>query len=234
MKYAVIDLGGDMNADELLAYASAQERQLCEHYASCYDGDGIDDTVRVVTPAQPFVPTGDECPIYFHKVTPANAPDGALAVHGVGPNGLPTCDVYRDLIEQANDNPWSAASHEVLESRTDPRLHACVELDDGTIWDRECCDRVESDSYSFPDGPGAGVPLSNFNTPACFEPTGAPGEFYDWMRLSTKPNEVRPGGYAQQFTLGQGWTQVGEKSAYRTELDRRGLSRGARRKARKA
>lgn len=231
MKYAIVDLGGDMNAGELAAYAAAQQTQLNVHYASVYDGDGIDDTVHVSSAAAPFDPKGDECPIYFHKTAPTDGPDaapqGALAVHGLGPNGLPTCDVYRDLIEAANDNVWSAASHEVLESRTDPRLHACVELDDGTIWDREICDRVESDSYEV-----SGVPLSNFNTPACFEPTGVAGEFYDWMKLSTKPNEIREGGYAQEFTLGNGWTEHGEKSAYRAELDRRGLSRGARRRAR--
>lgn len=235
MKYAIVDHSNQKSAIELTAYAAAQTVQLNHHYASCYDGDGDADDVRVTDAAAPLA--DDEAPIHLWGAAPASAPEGALAVHGVGANGLPVCDVYLDLLEQAGQaDEWqAAASHEVLESRADARLHACVELDNGEIWDRECCDRVEAESYPIGvtiDGTPITVRLSNFNTPECFEPCNAPGEFYDWMRLSPTPNLVKAGGYAQQFTLDQGWTQVGSMRGYRAELARRGLSRGARRKAR--
>ncbi len=224
MKFAVVDLSKTILQADLDAYAAAQQTQLRAHYASVYDGDGDQDEVRVAYTGDPLA--AGEVPIALHA-TADGAPEGALAVHGMQPDGTPSCDVYLDLLAQ-DGQPWqTAASHEVLEARTDPRLHACVELDDGTIWDREACDRVEADAY-----PIDNVPMSNFNTPSCWEPAGFEGERYDWLGLSTKPNEVRPGGYAQQFTLEQGWTQVGEMRSYRRALAERGLSRGTKRKAR--
>src|SRR5262249_15786990 len=130
---------------------------------------------------------------------------------------------------------WTSInSHETLEARRDTRLHACIELDDGTIIDCEICDRVEQLSYMID-----GVLLSNFNTPACFEPPPNwhqlikrpmldPGLF-DWMGASHKPNQVLPGGYAQVLVPGRGWTQIGTKAAYRQAIDDLGLGRGTHR-----
>lgn len=228
MRYVVVDLSGSRPAEELAAYAAAQQRQLREHYAACFDGDGDQDVVRVAGPAAglDLAYTADEFPIFLHPTAPAAEGGAALGEHR-----LDGCHVYLDLLAQAGQDWRPTASHEVLEARADRRLHACVELDDGTIWDREVCDRVEADSYLID-----GVPLSNFNAPECFEPppTPTPGVTkYDWMGLSSTPNEVRPGGYAQRFDPQDGWVQVGQMRAYRAELARRGLSRGARRARRR-
>lgn len=219
MKYAVCDLSAAIAADTLAAYAAAQQRQLREQYAECFDGDGVTDEVRVA--ASDDVPATDEILICLEPNAPTDEA-GAIGYHALG-----VIHVFLDIAAQAGVSWQSVASHEVLENRADPRLHACVELDDGTIWDREVCDRVEADTYQID-----GVELSNFNTPECFEPTPGANEKYDWLGLSTKPNEVRPGGYAQQFTLDQGWTQVGEMRAYRKALSDLGLSRGAKRRSR--
>jgi hypothetical protein len=221
MKYAVCDLSAAIASDALSAYAAAQQRQLREHYASVFDGDGIDDEVRVA--AAEDVPAADEILICLEPTAPSDE-QGAIGFHGLG-----VIHVFLDIAAQAGVSWQSVASHEVLEARADPRLHACVELDDGTIWDREICDRVEADSYQID-----GVELSNFNTPECFEPTPGVVEKYDWLGLSTQPNEVRPGGYAQEYTPDQGWTQVGQMRPYRQKLSDLGLSRGAKRRARKA
>jgi len=226
MRFGVVDLSGSLPAAELAAYAAAQQRQLREHYASVFDGDGANDEVRVTTTTAPLV--AGEIAIILHPSS-AGADEGALGEHGLAANGsgVPSMNIYLDLADKYGETWTSIASHEVLETRADPRLHACVELDNGEIWDREICDRVQAEIVIVD-----GVPLSNFNTPACFEPTGAPGEFYDWLKLSTKPNEVRPGGYAQQYTSGKGWTQVSEARGYRGELAALGLSRGTRRRVR--
>lgn len=232
MKYAVVDLSGTKSQAELAAYASAQQRQLREHYALCYDGDGDQDDVRVATALSV---AADEFPIRLHPSVPAaNANDGAIGEHA-----LDGADIYLDLCAKFGVQWTTTSSHEVLESRADRRLHACVELDDGSIWDKEVCDRVEADEYEID-----GVPMSNFNTPACFEPppdwqerikapTLDPGLF-DWMGTSSRPNEVRPGGYAQKFDPQQGWSQVGQMRGYREAVAKLGLSRGARRRARGA
>ena len=230
MKYALIDLAGDMDRAELAAYAAAQQRQLREHYAPANDGIGITDEVRVVDAGA--TAAADEVPMFLHKEFPTDGTQGALGVHDRLVDGRPVIHVYRDLATQSGDAWQSIASHEALEVRGDPRLHACVELDNGEIWDREVCDRVEADSY-----PIDGVPMSNFNTPACFEPNtaqGAPAEKYDYLGLSTKPNEVRPDGYAQRFDMTTGWTQVGTMRAYRAALHAAGLTRAARRAGRLA
>lgn len=227
MRYAVVDLSNAIALAELEAYAAAQQTQLREHYAAVYDGDGIEDEVRVAGPvgSATAVQPG-EVVIVLHP-NADGAPEGALAVHGIAPDGTPTCDVYLDLVAKYGDEWTATASHEVLEARADPRLHACVELDDGSIWDREICDRVEAMSY-----PVNGVPLSNFNTPGCFEPSGVAGEGFDWLGASTVPNQILEGGYAQRFDLATGWTQVGMMRGYRKELARRGLSRGSKRRLR--
>lgn len=260
MKFAIVDLTGNKTATELAAYAAAQQRQLREHYAACYDGDGDNDVVRVAgtahdLPSALALLAADESPIIWWASVPPGGPDGAIGVHDRLPDGRPICNAYDSIARQAGVSMSSVSSHEVLETRADPRLHACVELDDGTIWDREICDRVEADVYQID-----GVELSNFNTPACFEPTPAaanaamvrlaqigkpkpphvtphphsppvtaPHERYDWMDLSLRPNEVRHGGYAQEYVPGRGWTQHGAMRTYRAELAKLGLSRNSRR-----
>jgi hypothetical protein len=232
MKFAVVDLSKSISSADLYAYANAQQIQLRQHYASAYDGDGDNDEVRVASSLDDIRP--GEVAIRLRVLGAAasggNAgDDAALAEHGIDNWGVPVCDVYLDLLEKYSQAWQPAASHEVLEARADPRLHACIELDDGSIFDKEICDRVESDEYDVD-----GVPLSNFNTPACFEPVGAPDERFDWLGLSTHANEVRPGGYAQTYMIGSGWQIIGQMRGYRRELAELGLSRGARRKARSA
>jgi hypothetical protein len=268
MNFVIVDNSKAIHRDVLVRYAAAQQRQLREHFAACYDGAGCDDEVIVFDPAHP-APAG-AIQILLHPIAPV-ASDNALGVHDRAPTGTPTIDVYLDLIARSGDRWESVASHEVLETRADPRLHACVELDDGTIWDREICDRVEAESYEVD-----GVPLSNFNTPECFEPpqghTKRAGSIddltrlimtlpepartraveatkdsgricvydgrlyisYDWMGLSTRPNEIRSGGYAQQYNPRRGWTSHGAMRSYRQELATRGLSRAATRRSRSA
>lgn len=226
MNFTIIDTSKQIPIGILTQYARAQQRQLREHYAPYYDGNGDRDEVHIAAPGARIAPSNV---VVFLHASSIGAPEDALGVHDLTAAGVPIAHIYLDLARTAGEQWTSIASHEVLEARTDPRLRACVELDDGSIWDREICDRVEADTYLIDH-----VPLSNFNTPQCFEPSGAPGEFYDWMKLSKAPNEVRPGGYAQRFDPTQGWTQVGEMRAYRKAVAELAMSRWARRRARAA
>ena len=234
MKYAVVDLGGDMAPLDLRFYAAAQEIQLRRDYAAHYDGDGVDDEVRAIIPGAPAL-ASDEFPLRLHATVPADkAGDGAIGEHG-----LDGADIYRDLATKYGDAWTSVASHEALEARRDRRLHGCIELDNGTIIDTEVCDRCEADTYTIDvtiDGETRSVVVSNFNTASAFEPNPAAPqpEVYDHMNLSTAPDQVRPGGYAQSLVPGQGWVQRGQMRGYRQELSDRGLSRNAKREARRA
>lgn len=236
MRFAIVDLSGSISRADLEAYAAAQQRQLREHYAPYFDGNGEHDKVRVVsTPAsydEMLAASLGEVAVRLHgKVPQANENDDAIGEHDRDADtGMPTCDVYLDIAKEQGVSWTSCASHEVLEARTDPRGHMCIELDDGTIIDYEVCDRVEGDTYELD-----GVELSNFNTPQCFEPAEhALFKEFDFLGKSTKPNEVRPDGYAQVFDMTRGWKQVGEMRGYRKALATLGLSRGARRHKRRS
>lgn len=225
MKFAVVDITGSLHCDDIAAYAAAQQRQLREHFAARYDGDGATDEVRYIDKLEAKLPV--EFPLILCTSSYASEP-GALGVHE-----LSRALVLLDLCDKYGQDWRPTASHEALETRADRRLHACVELDDGTIWDREVCDRVEAQSYEID-----GVPLSDFSTPECWEPppgsnivtivaaAGGRGGAYDWMGIATAPNQVLPGGYAQRFDVGKGWSQVGQMRPYRAELAACGLSRG--------
>lgn len=214
--FVVVDVDAGLDSHEVVAYAHSQQRQILEHWSQYWEGLGL---VRSATAHPPE--DGDVEVRLMHKPTM----DNALGYHDRKPDGTPIAYVFVGLAKELGEDWTSIASHEVLEILGDPDLTLSTQMSDG-FWDREVCDRVEQDKYEID-----GVKLSNFNTAAAFSPPDhAPhGLKYDHMGLSTKPNEVRPGGYAQRFDDQQGWVQVGTSSAYRQAIRDAGLSRGARR-----
>jgi hypothetical protein len=227
VKFVVVDVNAGTALADRVAYASAQQRQLREHFAPLWDGAGEDDEVRAATPAAPAL--AGEVQIQLEAQPPATV-QGALGYHDRAADGTPIIYVFVALAAQYGDVWTSVASHEVLEVRGDPRLRASVQLDDGAFWDKEVCDRVQADTYLID-----GVKLSNFNTPACFEPNpSVTREQYDYLSLSSAPNQVRPGGYAQKFDSSKGWTMVSAMRGYRAYLAALGMGRPARRTARHA
>lgn len=218
--FVVVNVDTSLTPTELAAYAAAQQRQIREHWAPLWQAD---QTMTVTVGS--IIPDG----VVEIRLIRKPTQDGALGYHDQKTDGSPIIYVFVDLATALGD-PWTAvASHEVLEVLGDPRLRRCIEMDDATIWDSEACDRVEGDKYLLDY-----VWLSNFNTPECFEPPAVlDGVKYDYLGLTTKPNEVRPnGGYAQERVLGKGWVQHGTMRAYRQHLADAGLGRGARRRAR--
>lgn len=212
--FVVVNVDTALTDAEIAAYARAQQRQILEHWAPFWRTWGI---VRADIAAN--VKPG-EIPInLLHSPTQS----AALGFHDRQADGTPIGNVFSDLARAEGDAWTSVASHEVLEILGDPYLMTCVEID-GEIWDREVCDRVEGDTYVLDQ-----VTLSNFNTPAAFEPSRAGKDRYDYLGLSKTRNEVRPGGYAQKRDPSKGWQQVGQMRGYRAELARLGFSRGARR-----
>lgn len=221
--FVVVDVDAGVSVADMQKYAAAQQRQVVEHWFPYWGSIG---TVRVAS--RDFPVRADEIQI---QLLDKPTMDGALGFHDESKSGIPIIYVFVGLARQFGDAWTSIASHEVLETLGDPYLRKSVQMTDG-FWDLEVADRVEGDSYEID-----GVKLSNFNTPQCFEPPpDLTNVKYDWLGLSTKANEVRPGGYEQHFDPKEGWvmTTNGEKSAYRTKLAELGLSRGARRATRQS
>lgn len=215
----IVDIDAGLTLAERKEYAAAQQAQLVEDLCPAWDIEPLH--VRAADPSD--LPRPGEIQVQL-----MNKPtlDGALGYHDSMPDGTPIAYVFVGLAKQFGDEWTSVSSHEVCEFTVDPYLRRAVQMEDG-FWDVEVCDRVEQESYV-----KSGITLSNFNTPACFEPpTFREGIRYDFLGLSTKPNEVRPGGYAQHFDTAKGWVQLtnGHMSDYRVELRALAMSRGARR-----
>lgn len=218
----IVDVDAHIDHAEVVRAAGALTRQCLEHFALAW---GVMASVRAATPADP--PRASEWRLELRAVPTVQ---GALGYHDETDNGIPILYVFPALCV-ADGTTWtSCASHEILEALADPLLRRCIQADDGWIWDAEVCDRVEADTYTID-----GVTVSNFNVPACFEPPkNRIGVTYDYMGLSTRPNEVRAGGYAQKFDSTHGWLQVGQMRSYRAKLHELGLSRGSKRLRRAA
>ena len=215
----IVNIDCGISADEIAKVAAALTRQCIEHFSPAW---GVMAHVRAATAAAS--PGPGEWRLELRK-TPTI--DDALGYHDEQPDGTPILYVFPELCAQQGDAWSSCASHEILEALGDPYLHRCVQMDDGSIWDYEVCDRCEADSYDID-----GVAVSNFNLPTCFEPPkNRSGVKYDYLGKSSKPNEVRPGGYAQKFDPVTGWKQVGTMRPYRQALADMGLGRATRRAA---
>lgn len=197
----VVNVDSHLTHDEIVAYAAAQQRQCLEHWGPLW---GSIATVRAATADDP--PRDGEWQL---KLVNQLSVDNALGDHEI--TDLPIMFVSPALDDQYGV-PWTTtASHEVLETLADPLLRRCVQAPDGHIYALEVCDAVEADAYEID-----GVKLSNFCTPAYYEPTrsNGPGD-YDQIGLVIAPYEVRQGGYAQYYDAAQGWVQVGAMRPHR-------------------
>lgn len=221
--FVVVNVDTSVSSAEMALYAAAQQRQIREHWAPLWQADPtMTVNVQGTSPVAPGL-------VEVRLIKRPEKAGNMLGYHDQKPDGTPVIYVYVELAQSFGD-PWTTvASHEVLEVLGDPRMRRCIEMDDGTIWDAEVCDRVEGDKYLLD-----GAWLSNFNTPECFEPPAdLTGVVYDYLKLTTKPNQVRSnGGYAQERVPGKGWVQHGAMRGYRQFLADAGLGRGARRRAR--
>jgi hypothetical protein len=148
---------------------------------------------------------------------------GALGYHDRTPTGQPFMKCF-PLLDLRDGHAWTiTASHELLETLADPEIGMCAQSADGRIWAYEVCDAVEQDTYQI-----EGVNVSDWCTPSWFAPPQKGGQF-DWLKLCTKPYEVRAGGYAQNWD-GKSWTMTYASSsrAYRLEAVGRGFERQVR------
>jgi hypothetical protein len=117
---------------------------------------------------------------------------------------------------------WSVSctlSHEVLEMFIDPNCNLWANDGQGSVYGLEVCDPVEAPHYTVNVG-GQDVAVSNFVTPAWFDPlapSGAQVDFQGWLKtgaFTTLPGgymtyESKSGKLQQQFgTAYPAWRQV--------------------------
>jgi hypothetical protein len=173
--------------------------------------------------AQDFVPIwGEPAPKTYAFIfvdEDPNAP-GALGYHDLE-GDVPTARILVKTTKQAGISVSSVVSHEGLEMLGDPYTSLVV-IDDpngdgksGMLYMAELCDAVEQTSYMLD-----GVEVSNFVTPAWFDPDNAKGP-YDKLGKLTLPLQLLPGGsYIGYliFTSAQGWQSKQARNAPKPQI----------------
>jgi hypothetical protein len=110
---------------------------------------------------------------------------------------------------QVSTGDWSVSSvlsHEVLEMYIDPNCNLWSNDGRGSIYTFEVCDPVEAPSYEVD-----GVSVSNFVTPAWFDPQAAPTAQFDKLGLLTAPFGIVKGGYVVYATAGKEQQKFGDE-----------------------
>jgi hypothetical protein len=104
---------------------------------------------------------------------------------------------------------WSVSSvlsHEVLEMYIDPNCNLWSNDGNGSIYTFEVCDPVEAPTYAV-----NGVSVSNFVTPAWFDPQAAPTATFDKLGLLTAPFGIVQGGYVVYAKAGKEQQKFGDE-----------------------
>lgn len=109
---------------------------------------------------------------------------------------------------QVTTGDWSVSSvlsHEVLEMFVDPNCNLWSNDGKGSIYTFEVCDPVEAPSYTV-----NGVSVSNFVTPAWFDPLAGAGAQFDKLGLLKAPFAMLKGGYIVYAKAGKEQQKYGE------------------------
>jgi len=132
---------------------------------------------------------------------------GALGYHDII-NDKPVSYIGVNASKAAGVSISSVVSHEILEMITDPITNRVIvtgssDGTSGSLYMAEICDAVEQDSYVI-----GTVQVSNFVTPAWFDPQNSQGPF-DYNKKLTAPLQLLPGGsyIATLSFTSAGWQQ---------------------------
>lgn len=104
---------------------------------------------------------------------------------------------------------WSVASvlsHEVLEMYVDPNCNLWANDNKGKTYSFEVCDPVEAPTYEVD-----GVSVSNFVTPAWFDPLAAKTAQYDKLGHLHTPFSILKGGYVVYASAGREHQKFGDQ-----------------------
>jgi hypothetical protein len=146
-----------------------------------------------------FVPKGQPLIAGWWQIIISDNPDqaGALGYHELTSAGAPLGKVFARLDLDIGSLWTVTLSHELLEMLADPWINWCAMGSDSKIYALEVCDAVEADDLGYSID---GVRVSDFVTPAWFEPTCA--DRLDFKKHISKELELARGGI--HFDLGSG------------------------------
>ena len=125
----------------------------------------------------------DQCScLGYHNETPQGLPYGKVFAENVLSNG--------GTIKDSANSISVTLSHELLEIVGDPSCNWWADNVDGYSYAMELADACQDTAYLIDD-----VYVSNFVTPAFFDPHSPPGARLDYLSLLTHPFTMTRGGY---------------------------------------
>lgn len=132
----------------------------------------------------------------------------ALGYHELTDEGLPIGKVFARTSMKAGDEVSVVASHELLESLSDPNVNLMCQVYPARgapeIFAYENCDACESDEFGYEIG---GILVSDFVTPSWFNSAAPSDSMLDFKGYIAEPLQLLKGGYIGVRTL-MGWTQI--------------------------
>ena len=163
-----------------------------------------------------------------------NQPQGVLGFHTEDQGGklwgVVAAKPELDNGAKVTTGDWSVSSvlsHEVLEMFVDPNCNLWANDGKGSAYSFEVCDPVETPSYTV-----NGVSVSNFVTPAWFDPLAPATAQFDKLSLLTAPFSLLKGGYVVYDTAGKEHQKFGDDFPdWRKEMKGGPLARTRRRLA---
>jgi hypothetical protein len=195
---AIINASTCLSDAQVEAVLPALQKQVSDDFRAYWE---LDCTLAFLSKDQPLTEG-------WWQIAVVDNPDqaGALGYHELTDQGTPLGKIFAKL-DLDTGSSWTATlSHELLEMLADPWINWCAFGSDSKIYALEVCDAVEADNLGyFIDG----VLVSDFVTPAWFEPTCA--DRLDFKKHLTKELELARGGYISIFNAANGWTQVTAK-----------------------
>jgi hypothetical protein len=145
--------------------------------------------------------------------TIADQPAGVLGYHTEDQGGklwgIVAAKPELDNGGKVTTGDWSVSSvisHEVLEMFIDANCNLWSNNGKGSMFTFEVCDPVEAPSYVV-----NGVSVSNFVTPAWFDPLAGPTEQFDHLGLLTAPFSILKGGYVVYAKAGKEQQKFGDE-----------------------
>jgi hypothetical protein len=177
------------------AVLPALQKQVSDDFKAYWE---LDCTLSFLPNDQPLTPG-------WWQIVITDNPDqaGALGYHEMTSAGTPLGKIFAKL-DLDNGYSWTVTlSHELLEMLADPWINWCAVGSDSKIYALEVCDAVEADELGYRID---GVLLSDFVTPAWFEPTAA--DRLDFKQHLSKELQLAPGGYISILDPGKGWKQI--------------------------
>ena len=192
---AVTNVSTCASDPQVKAALTALQRQVSEQFRAYWNVDcGLT-----------FLEKGQALADGWWQMVVMDEPDqpGAYGYHEMSAQGTPLGKVFAGLDVRMGTSWTVTLSHELLEMLADPWVNWCAQTPEGKIYALEVCDPVEADEAGYEID---GVLVSDFVTPAWFEPMGA--ERVDFGRRLSRGREIAAGGYASVLDPEKGWEQI--------------------------